>query len=484
MVPGMHELVCGIDVGTSAVRVLICDLQGQSVATAAVDLPPPHVDGTRREQDPEGWWTTTCTALRQALAKTDPAAVKALAVDATSGTITLVDRDLHPLTPGLMYNDGRAAGYAQRLNDSAAAFVKRHGYRFKDDFSLSKILWLKEHEPAFARAAKVLHQSDFINARLLGGMPATDWSNALKSGCDLFAANWPAFIAETLALPLELFPAPVVAPGTHIGEVGAAAAAATGLRAGTAVVTGASDGTASLFASGAGSLGDFNTCLGSTLIIKGISSEVVHDARGVIYCHRHPAGFWLPGGAGNVGCSALNREFAPDPGTRRATLQALDAAADTWLPSPVLMYPLGDAAEERFPFKKSGIRSFVRGTPRGREELYGATLQAVAFVERWCYEELAALGADAKRIFATGGGARSRAWCQLRADVLGKPLHLPAEAETVLGTAVLAAGSFHGGVDRAAAAMVRMRETLEPGGRDFGPAYAAFRAAVHEQYGV
>ena len=480
----MQELVCGIDVGTSAVRVLACDLNGRRVAAATRDLRPVQVSGNRREQDPEDWWNATATALREALATVNPAAVRALAVDATSGTIVLVDPELRPLSAGIMYNDGRAAGYSSRINAVAGEFIARHGYRFKDDFGLAKILWLRDNDAAFAAAAKVLHQSDFINARLMGEFPATDWSNALKSGCDLFSATWPGFLASAFEFPMDKLPERIVAPGTKIGEVSAAAAAVTGLSPGTAVVAGASDGTASLFASGARQPGDFNTSLGSTLIIKGISASILHDDRGVFYCHRHPSGYWLPGGAGNVGCAALDREFAPDPASRRQVLAELDARSGEWLPTPVVLYPLGDLTEERFPFKKSGIRAFVAGVPRSREELYAATLQSIAFVERWCYEELERLGAPVSAVFATGGGARSRVWCQLRADVLCKPLQLPAEPETVLGSAVLAAAHLRGSFAEASAAMVRIQATLTPGQRDFSPAYAAFRATVREQYGV
>lgn len=481
----MQDLVCGIDVGTSAVRVLVVDFAGRTVAAATCDLAPVRVNGVRREQDPEDWWRAVCSALRGALGGIDPAAVRAVCVDATSGTIALVDAALRPLSPGLMYNDGRAAGTAARINALAGEFSARHGYRFKDDFALSKLLWLRDHEPAFAGAAQCLHQSDFVNARLAGGFVATDWSSALKTGCDLFRSGWPEELFEQLGVPREKLPAAVVAPGTRLGEVGAAAAAATGLRPGTVLVAGATDGTASLFASGACRPGDFSTCVGSTLTLKGISPEIVHDPRGVIYCHRHPAGMWLPGGAGNVGCAALNREFAPDPAGRRAVLAALDATADAHLPSATLAYPLGDATEERFPFKRSGIRTLWAGpAPVSREAAYAATLQGIACVERWCYEELAALGARAERVFSTGGGSRSEVWCRLRADVLGQALLLPEEAETALGAAVLAAGHLRGDLAAAAAEMVRLRGVVEPSGRDVEATYAAFRAAVRAEWGV
>ncbi len=480
----MDELVCGIDVGTSAVRVMVCDLAGAVVSGASVDLPAPRVDGLRREQDAEGWWAAAAAALRAALRAVNADAVRVICVDATSGTIVLVDRELRPLGAGSMYNDARATGYAERINAVAADFTARHGYRFKDDFSLSRMLWMKDHDPAFGRAFKVLHQSDFVNARLIGRAPATDWSNALKSGCDLHRAEWPGFIGGALGFPVDKLPDRVVAPGSELGVVSARAAAETGLRAGAVVVAGASDGTASLFASGAGTPGDFNTALGSTITIKGISPEIVRDPDGVVYCHRHPDGYWLPGGASNVGCSALNAAFAPEPAGRGEVLRALDSEVDRRVPTPLLAYPLGTSRDERFPFKKRDIAAFEVGPGTTREGRYAAYLQGIAFVERWCYEKLAALGAPVRRVFATGGGARSDVWCRLRADVLRRPLVLPEQTETAFGAAILAASRVRGGLTAASSAMVRPAREYEPGGRDFEAPYRAFREECRRRWGV
>ena len=480
----MSDYVCGVDVGTSAVRVMACDRGGRVAAVAAVDLPEPHNDGPRREQDPESWWRAVVQALKQVTAKVDPACIRAVAVDATSGTLVLTDAAFRPVGPGIMYNDARAAGYADRINGHAEAFIRRHGYRFKDDFSLSKLLWMKDHDPAFKAARWVLHQSDFINARLLGDCPPTDWSNALKTGADLWKAGWPSDLFAVLEVPVDRLPARVVAPGTVVGTVCARAAGSTGLSAGTLVVTGASDGTASLFASGACVAGDFNTALGSTVTIKGITRDILHDPEGVLYCHRHPAGYWLPGGAGNVGCAALNRTFAPDPGTRRVTLQRLDASLKAHVPSPLHVYPLGTATDERFPFKKRGISTIRSGPADSVEADYAAHVQAIAFVERWCYEKVESLGGKVVRILSTGGGSRSEAWCRLRADVLKRPLVVPEQTETAFGSAILAAGGWSGDLAAASKSMAGKGRVVEPGGQDYEPAYRGFRDFCRDRWGV
>jgi sugar (pentulose or hexulose) kinase len=480
----VEQLVCGVDVGTSAVRVLVCTLTGDVRGSGSCALAPVHVNGLRREQDSEDWWRAVRAALRQAVAGIPPEAIAAVSVDATSGTIVAVDGALQPLSPGIMYNDGRATGYAERINAASGDFSVRHGYRFKDDFSLAKLLWLQEHDQAFARVHCVLHQSDFIVARLAGEVAATDWSNALKSGADLHAARWADFLAKGLGFDIRKLPPRIVAPGTAIGAVSADAAAETGLAQRTPLVAGASDGTASLFACGAAEAGDFNTALGTTISIRGIARGLIHDPKGVLYCHRHPDGHWLPGAASNVGCAALNREFAPDAPRRADVLGELNQAAVPFLPTGVLTYPLGDATTERFPFKKSGIQAFVVGQPRERAELFAAFLQGIAFVERWCYEDLAALGAPAERIFSTGGGSTSALWCRVRADILRKPICLPLQMETAFGAAILAASHLCGGFAAASRAMTRQRDVIEPGPAVYEEAYGRFRAECASRWGV
>jgi sugar (pentulose or hexulose) kinase len=480
----VEQLVCGIDVGTSAVRVLVCTLSGEVRASGTCALAPVRVDGSRREQDADDWWRAVSSALKQAVENVPAATIAAVSVDATSGTFVPVERTLRPLGPGLMYNDGRATGYAERINAAAAGFCERHGYRFKDDFSLAKLLWLQEHDPDFARVHCALHQSDFIVTQLAGEITATDWSNALKSGADLHEARWADFLAKDLGFDISKLPSRIVAPGTVIGTVSSKAAEGTGLAQGTSIVAGASDGTASLFACGAAEAGDFNTALGTTVSIRGIAPALIHDPKGVLYSHRHPDGQWLPGAASNVGCSGLNGEFAPDPARRSAVLEELNRAATPFLPTEVLTYPLGDATTERFPFKKSGIKAFVTGQPRGRGELFAAFLQGIAFVERWCYEDIAALGAPAQRVFSTGGGSRSALWCRVRADVLQKPICLPLQAETAFGAAILAAAHLAGGFAAASRAMARQREVIEPGPAAYEETYHRFREECATRWGV
>lgn len=128
----------------------------------------------------------------------------------------------------------------------------------------------------------------------------------------------------------------------------------------------------------------------------------------------------------------------------------------------MLAYPLASARGERFPFVAADAEPFVLGSPRDDTELYAAMLQGVAYIERLCFDYLQMLGAPVDgRLLLTGGATRSHYWCQLRADILGRPVALPESAEPALGMAVLAASPGRRPAE-VAAEMVRIREVIDP----------------------
>jgi xylulokinase len=355
-----------------------------------------------------------------------------------------------------MYNDPRPGGEADALNAAAGDFCGKLGYKFNASFALTKIAWLRSQEPAvFAQAARFIHQADYVVEQLTGQPAITDYSNALKTGYDLIDERWPAWIDEYLGIAARL--PRVVAPGVAIGSVSAGAARATGLVPGLSVVAGASDGTAALLASGVRRPGDYNTTLGTTLVFKGISSRICRHPDGLIYCHKLPGGWWLPGAAGNTGAEWIAAMF---PG---ADVQALDEAAAARLPIRCLAYPLVRSGE-RFPFLAPKAEGFFLPESPEPVDRYAACLQGVGLLERLGYQTLdAAAGASGGEVFSTGGGSRSDVWTQCRADATGRLIHRPACGESAFGAAVLAAaGSYYNGIGEAIQRMVRVDRSFEP----------------------
>jgi xylulokinase len=293
----------------------------------------------------------------------------------------------------------------------------------------------------------------------------------------------------------------VVAPGEVVGEVTTTAAELTGLWPGTPVVAGMTDGCAGQIAAGAVAPGDWNSTLGTTLVVKGVTSSLVRDPKGRIYSHRHPDGHWLPGGASNVGGEVLAVGFP------RADLARLDRSAAHACPTDRVVYPLVRRGE-RFPFVAPHAEGFHIPFPGRAVECtsdalpnpasaarqinsddtvrYAACLEGVAYVERLAYDTLESLGAGVgDTIHAAGGAARSDVWMQIRADVLFRTLLRPREPGAAMGAAILAASrTGFDGLIPAARAMVKVERCFEPRPLVAGlydERYLCFRSACAER---
>jgi sugar (pentulose or hexulose) kinase len=447
-----HEVVVGIDLGTGGARIVASDRHGTIAASATQQLPePPPAQGPGYcEQDPSGWWETTAHALRQLVSQlAGSVRVVAAAVDSTSGTVVPIDEHGTALTPAIMHNDTRASSQA----DEVAAIT---GHPVSATFALPKLLWLKQESPAvFRRARRFVHATDFVVGKLTGEFGVSDSFNVLKMGYDLRQDRWPEFIEAKLGVPLRMLPK-VVEPGEVIGAVSAKASHETGLSKGTPVVAGATDSNAAFFASGAAGEGEWNSTLGTSLAFKGVSRSYISDALGRVYCHRHPEHLWLPGSASNTGADCIRTVFGSD-------YEALEGEVAAHLPSRLLVYPLVRKGE-RFPFIDHDAAGFVLGHPASELALLAGYMEGVAYVERWGYEVFESLGAPVRdTLYATGGGARSETWLQVRANVLDRRIARASVAESAMGAAIIAASrTMYDSVSEASGSMVRLDLEIEP----------------------
>lgn len=427
----------GVDLGTQSVR-----------AVAAADDTPPRVvsrplrgvraNGTH-EQQPHAWWTATAGALTELTAGLDRSRVAGVAVSGTSGTVLLTDGDGRPTSPGLMYDDARAASLLEAVHEADPDLWRRQGVLPSGTWAIVKIAaWARAR--ALDGDRRLAHQADWVAGRLVGEPVPADTGNALKSGADPEAVAWPSDLLRALDVPPTAVPA-LVLPGAAVGEVGAEAARATGLPAGTPVIAGTTDGCAAQIAAGAVGPGSWNSVLGTTLVLKGVSTVRRPDPGGALYCHRAPLSepaLWYPGGASSSGAGLLADLFGD------ADLDALTAAARA-RPGPVpVAYPLSGVGE-RFPFVRPDAVGHIasRALPAAVTEdpvgSFAALLHAVAHVERLGFDLAGSLGYDVSgQVSLTGGATRNAWWTQLRADVLGVEVLVPSLAEGALGMAVLA----------------------------------------------
>jgi sugar (pentulose or hexulose) kinase len=414
----MLPLVIGIDIGTSGARAVAMRPDFSIAGQSAVRLGRPG----QNPRDPSAWWQAVKAALTELLSSIDRTAVRAIAVDGTSGTLLPVDDAGRPLAEPLMYNDKVddaeiLAAVAGEAPEASAAHGATSG--------LAKALRF-QHLPGIAA---VLHQADWIAANFSGRFDVSDENNALKTGYDVEARRWPDWIAAT-GLRMGLLP-DVVEPGDVTGTLTAAAAQLFGLPHDVAVVAGTTDGCASFLATGATSAGDGVTALGSSLTIKILSDRPISAPRFGIYSHRL-GDAWLAGGASNSGGKVLAQHF---PLARIIELSAaIDPATETGLD----YYPLSTAGE-RFPIADPALPPRLAPRPADDADYLKAMLEGMAAIEALGYRRLAELGAPAlTSVRSVGGGAANPAWTAIRQRKLGVDFLPALSDEAAAGTARLA----------------------------------------------
>ena len=482
----MGMLFMGVDAGTQGVRCIIANETGDLIAAKSAAFESLNIAQTPRwcEQSPIIWAQAAEEAVTGCIAQLtakglSARGIRAIAIDGTSGTIVPLDAAFRPLCNGIMYNDPRAKGEAAIVHAAMGAHERKLGLWFGASFSLARILWFLRNRPDIYEKTRVFaHQADYIAGLLTGEYCITDDSNALKTGFDPIAKRWPKEIAN---LGIDMSKLPVaVRSGEAFARVNAEAAARFGLCEGTPVVGGATDGTASALAAGAVREGSWASIIGTTLVLKGVTRELILDPTGSSYSHRLPGGEWLLGGAGNVGGRCLTLA------ANGRGYDEINARAEALIPTGARCYPLVGKGE-RFPFVDPDFEGFYRGDILG-DRLYPALMEGIGFVERLAFERMQALGcAVGDTICVSGGVCRSDVWLKIRASILNRRLAVPKVAEAAMGAALLAAVGETGSIASAAESMIQFERAVEPDAelaRRYGEIYSQFlRELAHLQSG-
>jgi D-ribulokinase len=420
----MTDLFLGIDVGTGGVRACAIDAGARIHGTAAAPLPAPRQHGDAIEQEAEVWWQATVMTIGKLGQAVDLGRIARIAVDGTSGTLLLIDADGRPRSPGLMYNDARAAEEAARIAAVAPAESGAHGR----SSALAKLLHLLA-QGATADVRHAVHQADWIAGRLCARHGISDENNALKLGYDPVTRAWPAWL-DQLGVPNALLPK-VLVPGTAFAAIDPATARSLGLPLSAQIAAGTTDGVASFIATRADQPGDAVTSLGTTLVLKQLATEPIFAADQGVYSHRLGER-WLAGGASNTGGAALLAHFSTEE------MDRLTAQLTPDQPTGLDYYPLPKPGE-RFPIADPNLTTRVTPRPAEPVRFFQGLLEGIASVEALAYQRLALLGAPSlRRVISIGGGARNAPWTEIRRRSLRVPVTVAEQTEASYGAALLA----------------------------------------------
>lgn len=455
----MQLYFIGVDIGTQGARTVLLGPEGDIISEREQRFL--LSEQSRQEQSPKMWWETCLeilkTLIEDARHQINVNNIKAIAVTSTSGTVIPLDQNNAPLHNALMYSDKRAAEVASECKEAAEKYYGgRPAYTgFNASSGLCKMVWYVKHFPEkVVQIDKWMHAADFITGKLCGQFDTSDETNALKSGYDIFTGTWPDYLYKKLPLKKEWLPK-VVPSGTPIGRVSKHITKELGIGNESLVVAGMTDGCASQIASGAVKVGDWNTTIGTTMVIKGVTQQPVFDPKGRLYNHHHPEGYFMPGGAGNTGADWVSLEFRND-------LSELTAGAEGHIPSGYMAWPLRTEGE-RFPFIAPEARGFI---PDGlsRQEQFIANMEGVAYLEKYAYEMIENLsGEKVKAVYTAGGGSKSDIWLKIRSSILNLPVYKMKHISGAAGAAILAASktSFHS-LQEAAEALTQIEKTIKP----------------------
>lgn len=418
----MPDYFAGIDIGTSGVRVSVINEDERLVFEASRKMPMPTRADNGLVQNPVIWWQITQQVLHDVLARVRARDIRAIAADGTSGTLLLTDETGNALGPAMMYNNDFPQEQALEIQRHAPPDV----IATSPSSGLAKLLYLRRQYP---QARYAMHQVDWILGRLCDEYGITDSNNALKTGYDPVSNRWPGWM-EKLDFDTALLPR-VLEPGQVISHISPKAAAALGLEEGTLVVAGTTDSVAAAWATGVHQPGQAVTSLGSTLVLKILSTEPVFSSTFGIYSHRY-GDHWLAGGASNSGGNVLLKYFKPDQIQRYS--QRIDPRRATGL----RYYPLSRPGE-RFPINDPDLYPKLEPRPDDDVTFFQAILEGMTRIEAMGYERLQELGAPAPtEVLTCGGGSVNTAWQTMREQALGVPVVRAPNSEASFGAARLA----------------------------------------------
>lgn len=471
----------GIDIGTSATKTLICDHRGRVVASATAAHPIASPKPGWSEQDPRNWWDSTCKATRAALKRAKLAAgdVSAIGLSGQMHGSVFLAGDTKPLRPAILWNDQRTVEECAEIESAAGGREKLTalvGNPALTGFTAPKMLWVRKHEPrVYERTKHLLLPKDYIRLCMTGEY-ATDVSDA--SGMlllDVAHRTWSDRLCSLLDIDKAILPVLHESPQIT-GTLHAPAARSLGLKVGTPVVGGAGDQAAGAVGNGIVTAGPVSAALGTSGVVFAHSDQPTRDPRGRVHtmCHAVPGkwcvfGCMLSAGgslqwfrntlaAGEVAI-AKRRKIDPYELLIRAAQRApLGAEGLFFLP-----YLTGERCPHLDPNARGGWIGITARTTR--DMLIRALLEGVTFGMRDAIEIMQRMNISISQIRASGGGARSRFWRQLQADIYDKPIVTTNAEEGPAYGAALLAGVGTGAwstVEEACRACIKERGRVKP----------------------
>lgn len=458
-------LFIGIDLGTSAVKLLLMDESGKihKIVSKEYPLRFPHPGWS--EQDPEDWISQTMEGMKELLSECDKSQVKGISFGGQMHGLTALDETDQVIRPAILWNDGRTGKEVEYLN-SVIGKEKLSKYTANiafAGFTAPKILWMKANEPEnYSRIRKIMLPKDYLAYRL-SGVFSTDYSDA--SGTLLLDVEhkcWSKEMMDICGLREEQLPK-LHESWEAVGTLKPKAASELGLSEDVKIIAGAGDNAAAAVGTATVGGGACNISLGTSGTLFISSRKFGVDENNALHSFAHADGNYHLMGC-MLSAASCNKWWmdeilkTKDYAGEQAQIAGLGENRVFYLP-----YLMGERSPHNDPDARAAFIGMSMDTTR--EDMTLAVLEGVAFGLRDSLEVARKIGADPGRTKICGGGAKSALWRKIIANVMNMKVDIiESEEGPGYGAAILAAvgcGVFPS-VEAAAESLVKVTATEEP----------------------
>ena len=455
----------GVDLGTSAVKLLLMDEAGKIMNVVSKEYPLYFPNPGWSEQHPEDWYEKSVEGIKELVSGFDTSKVAGISFGGQMHGLVILDENDEVIRPAILWNDGRTIEENDYLNnvigkDKLSAYTANISFT---GFTASKVLWVKNKEPEnFARIKKIMLPKDYLAYRLTG-VHCTDYSDA--SGMlllDVKNKRWSKEMIDICGIKEEMLPK-LFESYEKVGTLKPEVADMLGLSDKVIVAAGAGDNAAAAVGTGTVGDGSCNISLGTSGTIFISSDKFGVDEHNALHSFDHADGhFHLMGCM--LSAASCNKWWmdeiigTKDYAAEQKNIDKLGENSVYFLP-----YLMG----ERSPHNDSLVRGgfFGLSLDTTRADMTLAVLEGVAYAIRDSFEVAKSLGIKIERTKICGGGAKSPLWKKIIANVLNIKVDvIAAEEGPALGGAMLAAvaNGEYASVKDAADAIVKVVDTVYP----------------------
>jgi xylulokinase len=440
------QYTLGLDIGTSAVKALLMDQNGEIAAENSESYPLYTPNPGWAEQNPADWWQASQKVIKDLIAENEieAAAIKAISFSGQMHSSVFLDEKMEVIRPAILWSDTRTSKECREIEKRVGGIkelTKLVSNPALEGFTAAKILWLRNNEPEnYKKVKKVLLPKDYIRYKLTGklGMDLSDAAGTLL--CDVKAEDWSAEIMELLEIEPEIMP-PVVKSVDVVGNVTMKAAEKTGLSTKTQVVAGGADNACGAVGSGIIKAGRVMASLGSSGVVVAQTDKPEADPEGRVHLFNHavPGSHYMMGVMLSAGMSfkwmkeeLFNDEVGFEELNKEAA--AVEAGSEDLIFLPYLY-------GERTPHADADARGVFFGISgkHKRGHFIRSVMEGVSFGLRDSLELIKDRGVEVEEVRLIGGGAKSELWQQITADIFGETISiLNVEQGPAFGAAIIA----------------------------------------------